>query len=139
MKTILISSVFDTGADFLYKFFTDSKLHTEITESQAVINNKIGGKFTAWDGYIKGEIVSLEKNKKIIQKWRTTEFSKNDKDSILEITIEEINKNKSKLTLKHSELPEGTAEEYKKGWKDFYILPLKKFSNHLATNCRGMK
>jgi activator of HSP90 ATPase len=127
MKPISISSIFDTNAAFLYKFFLDSKLHTEVTKSKAVISNKIGGKFTAWDGYIKGEIVALEANKKITQKWRTTEFNKNDKDSILEITIEEINKNKSKLTLKHSEIPEGTEEEYKQGWKEYYIKPLKEF------------
>jgi activator of HSP90 ATPase len=94
MKTILITSILDTNADFLYKFFLDSKLHTEITGSKAIIDNKIGDHFTAWDGYIKGEIVSLDKNKKIIQKWRTTDFNKNDKDSILEITIEEIDKNR---------------------------------------------
>lgn len=127
MNQILISSTFDTNASFLYKFFLDSKLHTEVTKSKAVINNKIGGTFTAWDGYIKGKIVSLEKNKKIVQKWRTTEFNKNDKDSTLEITIEEIDKNKSKLILKHNEIPEGTEEEYKNGWKEYYIKPLKKF------------
>ena len=127
MKPIVISSILDTNADFLYKFFIDSKLHTEITESKAIISNKIGGKFTAMDGYIKGEIVSLEKNRKIIQKWRTTDFNKNDKDSILEITIKEIGKNRSKLILKHSELPEGSEEEYKNGWKEFYIRPLKAF------------
>lgn len=127
MKQILISSIFNATPDFLYQFFTDSELHTEITGSKATINNKIGGKFTAWDGYIKGVILSLEKNKKIIQKWRTTEFNKNDKDSSLEITIEEINKNRSKLTLKHTELPEGTEEEYKNGWKEYYIKPLKEF------------
>jgi len=127
MKPIKISSILDTNADFLYKFFIDSKLHTEITEGKAIINNKIGGKFTAMDDYIKGEIVSLEKNRKIIQKWRTTDFSKNDKDSILEITIKEIGKNRSKLILKQSELPEGSEEEYKNGWKEFYIRPLKEF------------
>jgi activator of HSP90 ATPase len=127
MKPILISSTFNTTTDLLYKFFLDSKLHTEITGSKAIISNKIGGKFTAWDGYIKGEILSLEKNKKIIQKWRTTEFNKTDKDSILEITIEEINKNRSKLTLKHTELPGGTEEEYTNGWKEYYLKPLKEY------------
>jgi activator of HSP90 ATPase len=128
MKQILISATFNTDAAFLYKFFLDSKLHTVITKSKAIINNKIGGKFTAWDGYIKGEFVSLEKNKRITQKWRTTEFHQNDQDSILKITIEEINKNRSKLILKHSGLPEGTAEEYKNGWKEYYIKPLTDFT-----------
>jgi activator of HSP90 ATPase len=97
------------------------------TGSKATISNKIGGKFTAWDGYISGKTVALEKNKKIIQKWRTTEFNAHDKDSILEITIEEINKNRSKLTFKHTDLPEGTEEEYKNGWKEYYIKPLKEY------------
>jgi activator of HSP90 ATPase len=127
MKAVLLSATFDVTPDFLYKFFTDSKLHTEVTGSKAIISNKTGGTFTAWDGYILGEIVSVEKNKKIIQKWRTTEFNENDEDSILEITIEEISKNQSKLTLKHSGLPKGTEEEYKNGWKDYYIKPLKEF------------
>jgi activator of HSP90 ATPase len=127
MKPIVISSVLNTNADFLYTFFIDSKLHTEITKGKAIINHKIGGKFTAWDGYIKGEIVSLEKNRRIIQKWRTTDFNTKDQDSILDIRIKEIGKSKSKLILKHSELPEGTEEEYKNGWKEFYIKPLKEF------------
>ena len=52
---------------------------------------------------------------------------RNDKDSILEVTIKEINKNRSKSILKHSELPEGSEEEYNNGWKEFYIRPLKEF------------
>jgi activator of HSP90 ATPase len=127
MKPIIISSIVNTSADFIYRFFTDSKLHTEITGGKAVINKKIGGKFTAWDGYIEGEIISLDKNRKIVQKWRTTDFNKKDQDSILEITLSEIEKNRSKLILKHSELPEGSEEEYKNGWKEFYIKPLKEF------------
>jgi len=127
MKTILISALFNTDAVFLYKFFLDSKLHTEITGSKAVINNKTGGKFSAWDDYISGTIVSLEKNKKIVQKWRTTEFSKDDPDSTLEIIMQEINKNKTKLTLKHTGIPQGTEAEYKTGWKEYYLKPLSDF------------
>jgi len=127
MKTILLSAEFETSVDVLYKFFVDSKLQTEITGSKAIIDNKIGGKFSAWDDYITGKIVSLEKNKRIIQKWRTTEFNKEDKDSNLEISIEAINGNKSKLTLKHTDLPEGTEAEYKNGWKEYYIKPFKEY------------
>ena len=41
--------------------------------------------------------------------------------------MKELEKSRSKLILKHSELPEGSEEEYKKGWKEFYIKPLKEF------------
>lgn len=127
MKTIVITSILNTNADFLYKFFVDSKIHTKVTGSNAIINNKVGGKFNAWDGYINGEIVSIEKNRKITQKWRTTDFSDKDKDSLLEISIEVLGENRSKMTLKHSELPLGTEDEYKNGWKEYYIKPLKEY------------
>jgi activator of HSP90 ATPase len=127
MKTLMVTSVFNAQCDLIYKFFIDSKLHSEVTGSPAKIDGKIGGKFHAWDKYIEGEIVDLKKNKRIIQKWRTTDFSNEDKDSTVEIEIEELPGNKSRLILRHSDLPEGTEDDYKDGWKEFYISPLKEY------------
>jgi activator of HSP90 ATPase len=31
----------------------------------------------------------------------------------------------SKLTLIHTDIPEGQSEEYKQGWKDYYFAPMK--------------
>ncbi len=115
MKNITITAVFDTSSEFLYELFLDSKLHSAITGSTAKIDNKVGGFFTAWDGYIKGKIIDLEKNKRIIQKWKTTDFNKNDKDSMVEIELVKINDKRTRLILKHSDLPKGTEDEYGKG------------------------
>lgn len=94
----------------------DSDLHSRITGSKAQVDNRIGGEFTAWDGYITGKTIDLKKDEKIVQAWRTSDFTKENKDSILEITITEVAKNKTRLTLNHKDLPEGSEQEYKNGW-----------------------
>ena len=125
-NSFVLSTTIPVTANKLYEAFLDSEIHSQFTSSPAKIENKIGGRFTAWDGYISGVTTHLEKDKKIVQKWRTTDFDSSNADSLLEIEFVEEN-GKTKLTLKHSNLPEGTAEEYKQGWKDYYFKPLKEY------------
>jgi uncharacterized protein YndB with AHSA1/START domain len=40
--------------DEIYEAFTNSKKHSAFTGSKAKCDPKVGGKFTAWDGYISG-------------------------------------------------------------------------------------
>jgi activator of HSP90 ATPase len=35
--------------------------------------------------------------------------------------------NGTRVTIIHSEIPAGQGEGYKKGWKDFYFKPMKKY------------
>jgi activator of HSP90 ATPase len=93
------------------------------TESPAEIDNRIGGSFTAWDGYIEGKTLELEPNKRIVQSWRTTTFEDSTPDSKLEVVFEDDDLG-AKITLIHTNIPDGGGEEYKQGWIDFYfILP----------------
>ena len=66
------------------------------------------------------------KGKKIVQRWRTTEFSDRDPDSLLEITFAKT-KEGTKLTLAHSEIPKGQAASYRRGWEEFYFAPMKDY------------
>jgi len=126
-RSFVITTTIAAKSSSLYRAFLDSAMHSEFTGSPATIDNRIGGKFTAWDGYISGEILELEKNRRILQRWRTTEFSENDEDSLLEIEFIEKD-GKTVIRLTHSKLPEGTEEDYKQGWKEFYFAPLKEYA-----------
>ncbi len=125
-RSFVITSTIAARSNLLYQAFLDSAIHSEFTGSVAHIENKVGGKFTAWDGYISGEILELEENRRIKQLWRTTEFSDKDKDSILEIEFLEDD-GKTQITLRHSNLPEGTEEDYKQVWIDYYLTPLDEY------------
>jgi activator of HSP90 ATPase len=113
-------------ADKIYEAYLSSEGHTAITGSPARVDGTVDGDFSAWDGYIQGMFLELEKNKRILQAWRTSEFPLEAEDSIVEILLEE-NHGKTKLTLKHSNIPEGQADDYKTGWEDFYFKPIKEY------------
>lgn len=126
-RSFVITSTIVAKSSFLYRAFLDSAMHSEFTGSPATIDNRVGGTFTAWDGYISGEILELEKNRRIRQRWRTTEFSDTDEDSLLEIAFTE-DAGRTTIRLTHSNLPEGTEGDYKQGWKEFYFAPLKEYA-----------
>jgi len=86
----------------------------------------VGGKFSAWDGYIFGTTLELTRNERILQAWRTTEFPGGSPDSRLEIIFEKV-KGGTKITLAHSKMPEDQLDDYKQGWKDFYFKPMREY------------
>lgn len=112
----------------IYSTWLSSEGHTNMTGGKANVSDKIGGSFTAWDGYISGKNISLESNYKIIQSWRSSQFEASEEDSIIEVTLNETN-GETEVTLIHSKVPE-SGEHYKKGWDEHYFQPMKLyFSN----------
>ena len=97
-----------------------------MTGSPAEVVSKVKGKFTAWDGYISGETLELRPYSRIAQAWRTTEFPEGSPDSRVEILLESV-KGETKITINHSNIPEGQADDYKQGWQDFYFKPMKSY------------
>ena len=107
----------------IYKAWLNTKGHTAMTGSPAKVDGKIGGKFTAWDGYIFGSTLELIPDQFIVQAWRTSEFPDEAPDSLVEISLKET-KNGTKLTLTHSQIPTGQEDSYRQGWEDFYFKPM---------------
>jgi len=102
----------------------DSKKHAELTGSPARMSSKVGGKFTAWDGYILGKNLELVEGKKIIQEWSTTEWPEGYPPSRLEITLSKKGKGTT-LKMLHSKVPAEQRDDYAQGWLDYYWNPLK--------------
>jgi activator of HSP90 ATPase len=123
MDSFKLIEHFPVKPEILYKAWLNSDIHAEIIRSSAEIDPGINGKFTIWDGYITGTTKELSENKKIVQYWRTTEFPLDSPDSILEITFDET-KEGTKLTLVHTNIPDGQGEDYKQGWKENYFEPI---------------
>ena len=96
-----------------------------MTGSLAKVNGKVGGKFSAWDGYIFGTTLELTTDQHIVQAWRTSEFPDEAPDSHLEIDLKEV-KGGTKITLTHTKIPEG-QDSYRQGWEDFYFKPMRAY------------
>ncbi len=110
----------------IYRAWLSTDGHAAMTGSPAKVSSRVGGKFTAWDGYISGKTLQLKPYTRIVQAWRTTEFPEGSPDSQVEIVLEAI-KGGTKLTLTHTNIPEGQADDYKQGWEDFYFKPMKEY------------
>jgi len=108
----------------IYEAFVNAKKHSAFTGSKATGEGKIGGKFTAWDGYISGKFLELEEEKKIVQEWITTEWPEGYAPSRFELTFREV-KGGTEISMVHSDVPAEQAEELKEGWNEFYWQPLK--------------
>lgn len=112
--------------DEVYDAFMDPKKHSEITGSKATVSPRVGGKFTAWDGYISGRNLELEKGKKIVQEWVTSEWPQDYPPSRLELTFKDVG-GSTELTMLHSDIPAEQVNELAEGWTDFYWKPLKDY------------
>jgi activator of HSP90 ATPase len=119
-----ITANLSTTPKAVYDAWLSTDGHTGMTGSPAKVDGKVGGDFTAWDGYISGTFLELEKDRKIVQSWRTSEFPEEAEDSRVEVILEASGKG-TKIMLIHSDIPEGQEEEYKQGWEDFYFKPMK--------------
>ena len=127
MDSFILNEIFLVKPEMVYSAWMDSESHSKMTgDGKAIIESKVNGKFTVWNNYIFGTNIELVPGKKIVQKWRTTEFPEDAPDSILEITLEEF-ENGTKFTLFHKDIPTGQGNDYKKGWIEYYFEPMKKY------------
>jgi activator of HSP90 ATPase len=128
LKTTSITQkvVIPASPEEVYDAFMDAKKHSAFTGAKAMCDATVGGEFSAWDGYITGKNLELEKGKRIVQEWITTEWPEGYAPSRLEFTFCKV-KGGTELTMVHSNIPAEQADEYKQGWIDNYWEPLKAY------------
>jgi uncharacterized protein YndB with AHSA1/START domain len=125
-EKLRMSTVLSAGAQRVFRAWLDSGEHGAFTGGAAEIDPRVGGRFSAWDGYIEGTTLELEPPRRIVQSWRTTEFPEGSPDSRLEVLLEEIPAG-VRLTLVHTQIPDGQSEDYRQGWEDHYFAPMREY------------
>ncbi len=128
LKTATITQkvVIPASPDEVYDAYIDPKKHSAFTGAEATCDPRVGGEFTAWDGYITGKNLELEKGKRIVQEWSTSEWPEDYPPSRLELTFSKV-QGGTELTMVHSEVPASQAEDYRQGWIDDYWDLLKEY------------
>ncbi len=124
--TIRQTVTFDAPPHAVFEALLDSKKHAAFTGQKASISRKVGGKMSAGDGYIEGKILRIEKDKVIVQTWRTTDFQEGDPDSKVMFHFSRKGAG-TRLMFVHSNVPDRLAEEFRQGWIDYYWVPLKAY------------
>jgi uncharacterized protein YndB with AHSA1/START domain len=124
-ESITLWEIFPASPREIYDSWLSSA-HGKMIGSTATVDPRVGGAFTAWDGYIKGTTLELEPYRRLVQAWRTTEFSAAHPDSRLELMLEQV-EGGTRLTIRHTEIPEGQGASLEQGWIDHYFRPMKEY------------
>lgn len=129
MKTTTIKQTVEierVTPEEVYSTLMNSAKHSKMTGSKAKIDGKVGGKFTAWDGYISGKNVELIPGKLIVQEWVTTEWPAGVEPSLLKFELFKTKKG-AKIVLTQIMVPVEQADNYANGWIDYYWNPMRAY------------
>ena len=121
-----LTDMIPAAPEAIYAAWMSSRGHSAMTGGKAKTSTKIGGAFTAWDGYISGVNLALVPGERIEQSWRTSEFSDAHPDSKIVVTLKAL-KDGTRITLRHSNVPDGQTSYDRGGWQEHYFEPMKKY------------
>jgi uncharacterized protein YndB with AHSA1/START domain len=122
-----VSDVIPAPPDAIYRAWLDSAGHAGMTGGKpAQCSAAVGGSFTAWDGYIAGTNLALDPGRHIVQSWRTTRFAASDADSCIEVLLEPVDGG-TRVTVRHSNVPDGHTSYRDGGWQRSYFDPMKRY------------
>ncbi len=131
MKTIRQTVTLKASPLEVYNALMDSRTHSTFTGSAAHISPRVGGRFTAYDGYARGVNLALVPGRKIAQSWRASDWPEGH-SSTATFALTRV-PGGTKLTFTHAGVPDDQVAEIRRGWIEFYWEPLKKL---LATAAR---
>ena len=115
-------------AETAFNAWLDSKIHSEMINAKAVIEPKIGGKFSIWDDYITGKTVEIDKKAlKIVQEWRDNDSDWPDGHFSTVSLVFEKDTSGSHIVFMHEGIPEKHIKSIKDGWNDYYWKPMKAY------------
>ena len=109
----------------VYFALMDEKKHSDFTGAKAKIENKKGGKFSAWDGYATGENLSLEPGKLIVQSWRASDWP-DGKISTVTYSLSS-KENGCEINFEHKGVPTEFEKDIENGWGEYYWEPLRSY------------
>jgi uncharacterized protein YndB with AHSA1/START domain len=121
-----LTTILPASPEEIYDAWLDSLAHSAMTGGEAAMSDEVGAEVAAWDGYITGRNLELVPGERIVQSWRTSEFTDDHEDSIVTLTLEEI-EDGTLLTLEHSKVPEDQTSYELGGWEEHYFEPMKKY------------
>jgi len=104
----------------VYEALIDPAKHTAFSGAPAEINAKPGGKFSFYGGQLEGTTLELEKDRRIVQNWRSTNWPKGHYSRVTYELTPLAEGRATLLLLSHSEVPLQDAADINRGWHTYY-------------------
>lgn len=126
-KTIEQTVDINASPHDVYEAYMDSEKHTEFTGAKASVSPEIGGEFSAYDGALRGTILELVPDAKIVQTWRGSDDGwVPGHFSTATFSLEAIDGG-TRLTFVQTRVPEKSFEQISQGWQTFYWPKIKQW------------
>ena len=122
MKIIHQIYIINAPIEKVWKALVDPKIIAKWSESPAEMDAKVGIKFSLWEGQIHGTNLEVISPKRLKQEW----YADYETPSFVTFTIYE-HEGKTTVELQHEQVPADKFKDIADGWKQFYMIPLKKF------------
>lgn len=130
-----VSAVLPAAKEALYAAWLDEKKHAAFTGGDARIERKAGGRHSEWGGYIHGWNLRLEPGKRVVQSWRTTDFTPEDPDSVIDVRFKRV-PGGTEVSIVHTDIPEGQGKGYEEGWHEHYFQRMTAYFATTAAKAR---
>jgi activator of HSP90 ATPase len=124
-KTLHQSVVFETDPHEVYETLIDSERHAAFTGAKATIGRQVGDTFSVWDDWATGSNVELVPDKKIVQRWRGSDWPKGHYSRVM-FELKKIDRG-TRLDFTQTDIPEALYDEIARGWKEWYWEKLKTY------------
>ncbi len=108
------------------QLLTDPVLIRKWSGGEAVFENKPGGRFEMFDGWVTGTVISVGHNE-LAYTWKTSEWPEETKPTEVHYLLKADNGG-TKVILRHTGFPnEDEMKSHKSGWTDFFFDPMEDF------------
>lgn len=126
MKPIRQTYQIKAPIELVWQAFVDPATIKEWSGAPAVMDDKVGTKFSLWNGDIVGKNVEVVNppagGKKLVQDWQEKNWSAPSK---VTFTLQEEN-GVTIVDLLHENVPEKRYQSIDQGWRQYYLGPMKK-------------
>jgi activator of HSP90 ATPase len=121
-----VSEQIPATPDAIYDAWMSAEGHSVMTGAEAHIGPSVDDEFDAWNGYIHGKNLVLEPPRRIVQSWRSEQFTDEHEDSQIEVLLEG-NDDGTLVTVRHSNVPSDQRGYEEGGWQQSYFTPMKAY------------
>ncbi len=118
--------LFTASPATLFNIYLDSKKHGSAIDNTVTISRKVGGRFTAFGGMLRGRNLIIVRDRLIMQSWRAKSWKKKEPDSILILMFTKAGRG-GQIELIHTGIPKYDYLPIKKGWLNYYWRPWKTY------------
>lgn len=121
-KTIQQAVTFRASPERLYDIYMDARKHAAAINARVSIERRVGGRFSAFGGMLRGRNLALVPGRLIVQTWRGADWKKSEPDSVLVLALARA-PGGARLTLVHANVPDRHAGSIRRGWPKYYWKP----------------